>query len=121
MGSPPSILVRDRDQSAPQLPEPKVIIPLACLQGPADALPAPALPPAPGDMPVIPAEPPAPSVPGLSARLSLVQQALAVTQWRLSVLEVQVPALRQQRDANIERMAECQAGLGSQMPGGVGG
>ncbi len=115
MGSAPSILVRDREPPTPQeLPKPAVIIPLACVQGPAEPIPLPPLPPSPGEMPVIPSEAPSATIAGLSTRLTQVQTALAVTQWRLSALEITVPGLRAQLEANEQRLLECSTGLGEQ-------
>lgn len=107
--------MRDREpQAPPELPKPAVIVPLACVQGPAEPLPLPPLPPSPGEMPALPGEPPSATIAGLSTRLTLVQQALAVTQWRLSTLEVSVPGLRAQLEANEQRLLECATGLGEQ-------
>lgn len=107
--------MKDREPAtAPELPKPALVVPFGCVQGPAEPLPVPSLPPSPGDMPVIPKEAPTPTVAGLSARLSIVQQALAVTQWRLSALEVRVPSIRAQASANEARLAECKTGLEAQ-------
>lgn len=107
--------MREREpQTPPELPKPAVIIPLACVQGPAEPIPLPPLPPSPGEMPVIPGEPVSPTVASLSARLTQVQTALAVTQWRLSALEITVPGLRAQLEANEARLLECSTGLGEQ-------